>query len=95
MLAVILGFWTANAWAGDLAEGARIAEQWCAECHVIGPRDKHGVAGVPSFEAIANDELKTPGYLRVFLMVPHPPMPTLTLSRQEIDDLITYIETQK
>jgi mono/diheme cytochrome c family protein len=95
LCAVLLALWPPTAQAGDAREGARLAEQWCFECHIIGPRDKHGVAGVPSFQAIARDAQQTSDYLRLFLMDPHPPMPTLTLSRQEVEDLLTYIQTQK
>jgi len=35
----------------------------------------------------------TADQLRTFLSHPHPPMPDLSLTRAEIDDLIEYIAT--
>jgi len=31
-------------------------------------------------------------WLKTFLVEPHPPMPEMSLTRQEIQDLIAYIE---
>jgi cytochrome c len=79
--------------AADTATGARLARQWCANCHVI---DGTGAAGTvaqgpPSFRTIAGRV--NAGALRAFLSHPHGQMPDLTLSRAEIDDLIAYIES--
>ena len=84
-----------SAWAGDPIEGQRLAAQWCDECHLIGPDDRDAIAGVPSFQELAKDDNKSLDYFGAFLLNPHPPMPPLTLSRQEIDDLVEYIGTLK
>ncbi len=94
-LAAAALLWAAAARAGDTVEGGRLARQWCTECHLIGPADNLAVAAAPSFWELANDAKKTPDYLRVFLIQPHEPMPPLGLSRQEIDDLVAYIQSQK
>jgi len=78
--------------AGDAAQGKATAERWCATCHVVAPGGR-GADVAPNFATIAkrrNDE-----YLRGFLSRPHPPMPRFELSRQDIDDLVTYIGTQR
>jgi mono/diheme cytochrome c family protein len=79
----------------DAAAGARLAQQWCANCHVI---DHGGVGttvpqGPPSFATVARR--LDARQLRVFLSHPHAPMPDLALTRAEINDLIAYIETLK
>jgi mono/diheme cytochrome c family protein len=76
--------------AAEVAKGAQLARQWCANCHVI---DESGGAtvqqGPPSFRSVglSSDQLRT------FLTHPHGAMPDFALTRAEIDDLIAYIET--
>jgi cytochrome c len=83
---------TASSVAADEAKGAQLARQWCANCHVIGGSAAAALQqGPPSFTAIARD--MPPDQLRTFLSHPHPPMPDLSLTRSEIDDLIVYIGT--
>ena len=78
----------------DAAAGERLAQRWCANCHVI---DGGGAAtvpqGPPSFRTVARR--LNPGQLRAVLSHPHPPMPDLALTRAEINDLIAYLETLK
>ena len=77
--------------AGDAARGKETAERWCSSCHAVGQAGR-ATDMAPSFAAIGarRDE----DYLRGFLSRPHPPMPRLELSRQDIDDLIAYIAAQ-
>ncbi len=79
--------------AADTATGARLARQWCANCHLIDHAGPNAPVpqGPPSFRAIAM-RVHAPA-LRVFLSHPHGKMPDLTLSRVEIDDLIAYIQS--
>ena len=77
----------------DAAKGAQIARQWCANCHVIGGNPTGPVPqGPPSFQVVARSGM-TADQLRAFLSHPHGAMPNLSLTRAEIDDLISYIET--
>ena len=78
--------------AADIANGKRIAERWCASCHVVTPEQARGSADVPSFTAVA---LKYPDAkaLATFLASPYPRMPNMTLSQPEIADLVAYIRT--
>ncbi len=77
---------------GDPTAGGQIAEGWCSSCHVVGPASQHGTStGAPTFAAIARMKSTTPMSLRVFLLTPHPRMPDLHLSQDEIDDLGAYI----
>jgi len=76
--------------AADAVTGAKLARQWCANCHVI---DRSGTPtvqqGPPSFRSIG----LTGDQLRTFLTHPHGAMPDLALTRTEIEDVIAYIET--
>jgi mono/diheme cytochrome c family protein len=81
----------------DAAAGARMALQWCANCHVVNSGDSGPSAtvpqGPPTFRTIAGH--LNPEQLRAFLSHPHGAMPDLALTRAEINDLIDYIETVK
>lgn len=77
----------------DADNGAHLARQWCANCHVIGNNSAGPVPqGPPSFQMIVHSGM-TADQLRAFLSHPHGAMPDLSLTRAEIDDLIAYINT--
>ncbi len=78
----------------DVANGQRLARQWCANCHVIdGGAGTRVPQGPPSFREMARR--LDAGRMRTFLARPHGGMPDLALTRAEINDLIAYIATQK
>jgi mono/diheme cytochrome c family protein len=78
--------------AGDEASGLALAQAWCTGCHVVGPTVAGGDSG-PPFAAVANRSNLSPGALRAWLTEPHPPMPNLDLSRQQIDDITAYLDS--
>lgn len=75
-----------------LSYGRAVAENWCANCHVVGPQAR-GPAGdaAPPFEAVARMPSTTEMSLRVFLQTPHSRMPDYRLSQAELDGVVTYI----
>jgi cytochrome c2 len=78
---------------GDPMSGSEIAQRWCADCHMVSPDQPIASPDVPTFMEIvrrAPDDLST---LQGFLADPHPPMPEMSLTRQEIRDLIAYLAT--
>jgi mono/diheme cytochrome c family protein len=75
----------------DPTQGEQIARRWCAACHVVSADQKQANADVPSFANIA--KRKTNGDLTSFLTDPHPKMPDMSLSRQEIADITAYIRS--
>jgi mono/diheme cytochrome c family protein len=75
----------------DAAHGEQIARRWCAACHIVAADQKQASADVPSFSDIG--KRKTDGDLTSFLTDPHPKMPNMNLSRQEIGDLTAYIRS--
>jgi mono/diheme cytochrome c family protein len=74
-----------------VAKGHELARQWCTGCHIIEPGSASASDVAPPFPKIAQDKRLTPEQLRVWLTNPHPPMPNLSLSREEIDNLVAYI----
>lgn len=84
---------TGTALAADAANGGRIAQRWCAECHVVAPGQKQASADVPGFAAIAAKPDFNERALAFFLLEPHPKMPNLNLGRSETQDIAAYIAT--
>jgi cytochrome c len=77
--------------AGDGAAGHALARQWCVSCHVVeegGP----GSDTAPPFAAIARQRGGDRAWVHAWLSAPHPPMPNLNLTRQQIDDIIAYLD---
>ena len=95
VLAALCLFLSPLAARADAAAGARVAQQWCANCHVVSAGGPSATVqqGPPAFATIAGH--LDPGQLRAFLSHPHGAMPDLALTRAEINDLIDYIETLK
>lgn len=79
-----------------LDHGRRVAETWCANCHVVAPGAR-GPAGdaAPPFPAIARMPSTTEMSLRVFLQTPHPSMPDYRLTGEELDAVTAYILAQR
>jgi len=91
---LLLSF-TQAAFAASAADGERMARRWCAACHIVADDQRQGATQAPPFSAIAN----TPGFdaskLALFLLLPHPRMPDMNLSREEAADLAAYIASQR
>lgn len=78
--------------AADAAAGARLVNQWCVACHAT-DRSRAAADAAPSLPMIAETRGATPGWLRAWLAAPHPPMPNLSLSNREIDDIVAHLQT--
>jgi mono/diheme cytochrome c family protein len=87
-------FVVALANAADAANGQTLAKRWCAACHVVAADQQRANGQAAPFSAIG----KMPGLdaskLALFLLVPHPKMPDMNLSRAEAADIAAYIATQ-
>jgi mono/diheme cytochrome c family protein len=77
--------------AGDPESGRELADRWCATCHAVG-RPQTATDAAPAFATIAQHGRAEPGRLRAWLAEPHPPMPNPGLSRQQIEDVIAYLQ---
>lgn len=81
---------------GDRAAGETLALAVCANCHLVQEGQRQApMDSVPSFAAVANDPAMDETRLRGFLNRPHFPMPSIELSRRQIDDLIAYIQSRR
>jgi mono/diheme cytochrome c family protein len=80
--------------AADAAHGGRLAERWCAACHVVSSGQQHGTTQAPPFSEIAKQPHMDAPMVALFLLLPHPKMPDMNLSRNEAADLAAYIKSQ-
>jgi mono/diheme cytochrome c family protein len=78
---------------GDAERGEKLAERWCSTCHIVSDTQTQATTEAPTFQSIAKQSPKAIDALAAFLMNPHPPMPDLSLTRQDIRDLLSYIES--
>lgn len=76
---------------GDAERGGQVAERWCSTCHLVSDRQERATTDVATFRGIAARSPEAIDALAAFLMDPHPPMPDLSLSREEIRDVLAYI----
>lgn len=100
MVAVLAGLGILTAGAGpvtpkpDPEKGRALAERACIACHVVSRQAASPIpADVPSFLAIANKPGQSMERIAGRIVIPHPPMPTISLSREEIANVVAYIMT--
>jgi mono/diheme cytochrome c family protein len=80
-----------TALAADADNGERLAQRWCASCHVVAPNQREANADAPPFETIARTFGFNAEKLVFFLLEPHPKMPSMALTRNEANDIAAYI----
>jgi len=90
-LVMVLAAFGAPAWAADADNGKRLAQRWCASCHIVEPNQQQASADAPPFAGIS----RVPGFsaqrVAFFLLDPHPKMPAMALSRRDAEDIAAYI----
>jgi len=72
--------------------GRQLVQRSCSSCHALNAAST-ATDGAPPLSVIAKDNKERPAWIRGWLMEPHPPMPSISLSRQQIDDVIAYLRT--
>jgi mono/diheme cytochrome c family protein len=79
----------------DAKNGRHIAQKLCVGCHIVGPQAAGASvsADVPSFQSIADKPGQDAAGIAGAIVVPHPPMPQIQLTREEIGDVAAYILT--
>jgi mono/diheme cytochrome c family protein len=77
--------------AADAANGQRLAERWCAACHVVTTAQRQAYADAPPFDEIAKRSGFSESGMVRFLLDPHAKMPNMDLSRTEAADIAAYI----
>ncbi len=82
----------AHAASGNAEAGRQLVMRSCSSCHAT---EAAGTVtdNAPPFSAVAKTNKERPAWIRGWLMEPHPPMPNISLSRQQIDDIIAYLGT--
>jgi mono/diheme cytochrome c family protein len=81
---------------GDAAHGRELAERLCTNCHVVKSEPTGPVrADVPGFPSIANRPGVTAQGLAGAIIIPHPAMPGVQLTVQELRDIVAYILSLK
>jgi mono/diheme cytochrome c family protein len=93
VLALLAALTPAAAAPADPAQGAKLAKQWCASCHIVSSDQSRGADFAPTFASIAKRPGFTANYTAQFLMRSHPRMPDVHLTRDEARDLGAYIAT--
>ncbi|MFO1183753.1 MAG: cytochrome c [Bauldia sp.] len=77
--------------AGVPERGAELASRWCSSCHDMAKREAE--PGPPPFSVLARRLPRDADILAGLIADPHPPMPNLSLSRQDIQDVLAFIGT--
>src|SRR6185503_10243872 len=72
--------------------GRQLIMRSCSSCHATDAAQT-ATDGAPPLTVIAKDNRERPAWIRGWLMEPHPPMPSISLSRQQIEDVIAYLRT--
>lgn len=82
------------AFADSAADGKVVAVRWCAACHDVGTGERRTANDLaPAFESVARRGDLSQSQLEAWIGNPHPPMPNLNLSRQDVSDLVAYIQS--
>jgi mono/diheme cytochrome c family protein len=86
---------SAPAHADELAHGRQLAEDMCGTCHAIGPEDETENVEAPTFSEIAGrySVWDLQEALAEGIVVGHEDMPEFTLTPQQINALLTYMDT--
>jgi len=94
--AIVAGSSFAQRGPANSQRGHELAARLCASCHVIDRATSSPVlADVPSFPAIAARAGATAEHLAGRIIVPHPAMPGVALTADEIRDIVAYIVSLK
>jgi mono/diheme cytochrome c family protein len=91
--AALTGWCPGPAQAADAAAGARVAAQWCANCHVVAEGQAAGADPAPSLVALMRDPAWDDAALARAIADPHPRMPDPGLTRAQIADVVAYLAT--
>jgi cytochrome c len=77
--------------APNITAGQKLAQQHCAQCHVVVPSGKRGWTNAPAFEAIANRAGITEQTLATFIERPHMHMENSGRPPAEANEIAVYI----
>lgn len=95
LLLLLVAATRTDAYAADAFKGEALAKRWCATCHIVASDQQRGTTQAPPFSAVASKSDFNERTLAYFLLMPHPRMPDMNLTRSEAADLAAYIKNQK
>ena len=75
------------------ARGRQLALRLCANCHLVDGSGKSAPEGVGTFRGIANRPGQSADRISNTLILPHIPTPGTQITREEIQDILAYLET--
>lgn len=79
----------------DPVAGREVAERLCSNCHAVTPDSTSARADVPPFGTIARLPDQTAERLAGRIIIPHPSMPSVQLTIDEIRNIVAYILSLK
>ena len=91
VLAIFAAVVARPALAADASNGQRLAERWCAACHVVSLNQREASSDAPPFAEIAKRPNFSEAGITTFLLDPHAKMPNMNLTRFEAGDIAAYI----
>ena len=74
------------------SRGRELAVRLCANCHLV-DAGKSAPEGIGTFRGIANRPGQSADRISNTLILPHMPMPDTQITREEIQDILAYLET--
>ena len=83
-----------SAAAADVENGQTLSKRWCAACHVVASDQQRANGQAAPFSAIGKMTDLDASKLALFILLPHPKMPDMNLSRAEAADIAAYIASQ-
>ncbi len=78
------------AFAGDPQVGLALVSRFCSLCHSVGPTINPPNLAPPILD-LAEKANGGKAWLRAWLQSPHPPIPDLRPSKQDVDDIAAYL----
>jgi mono/diheme cytochrome c family protein len=96
ILALMVPFWScpaaAQAVGSDPGRGRDLAESLCSTCHVVDASPGNvAKSDISSFYSIANRPEQSQERLAGAIIFPHPAMPKVSFTNNELRDVIAYI----
>lgn len=80
--------------SADPSHGEVVVKRWCADCHLVAEGQKTSTEA-PPFSGIARRPDFDAKRIALFLLDPHPKMPNMHLSREDVTDIAAYLATLK
>lgn len=82
--------------SADLTRGQELAANMCSFCHdVTGDQSGRSLDEVPSFVTIAKKSHQSAEALAQSIVFPHPDMPKVSFTADDLRDIIAYIMSLK